>query len=267
MLFRSSIFANTDYGSVKGLEILAIKEMAHGWAFQLSYVLQQATATSTSPFLRLRLPSIDPATGDTVYPGRVEYPLDYDQRHTLNAVVQSVLSPSAGPTVLGGRIFGRLQMSAIYRYTSGLPYSRTNAAGDSLVGDPNGYRLPSSSTLDFLIRKPIPLGGRSMGSIYLDVRNVFNVTTTESVRRDTGTPSLDPASIQAEAEAAYAAHPEPIPYESPRYRAYADLDGNGILEGQCELLPLYQRAAQDYNTPVFQYGTPRLMRLGVEVMF
>jgi outer membrane receptor protein involved in Fe transport len=262
----SSVFANTDYGNVKGLEILAIKEMAHGWSAQLSYVLQQATATSTDAFLRVRLPSIDPITGDTVYPGRVEYPLDYDQRHTVNAILQGILSPTAGPTVLGGHIFGRLTMSGIFRYTSGLPYSRTNAAGDSLVGDPNGYRLPSYSTFDFLFRKPIPFNG-GMASLYLDVRNVFNVTRIESVRRDTGTPGLDPASIQAEAQSAYNAHPEPIPYESPRYRAYADLDGNGILEGQTELLPLYQRAAQDYNTPIFQYGTPRLLRLGVEVLF
>jgi outer membrane receptor protein involved in Fe transport len=262
----SSIFANTDYGSVKGLEILAIKELVHGWALQVSYVLQQANATSTSAFLRARLPSIDPATGDTVYPGRVEYPLDYDRRHSFNAIFQSVLNPMAGPRVLGGHPLGAIQASAIFRYGSGLPYSRTNAAGDSLVGDPNGFRLPSFSTLDFLIRKPVPLG-RGFASIYLDMRNVFNVSTVESVRRDTGTPGLDPAGIQSEAQAAYDAHPEPIPYESARYRAYADLDGNGIVEGQAELLPMYVRAAQDYNTPVFVYGSPRLMRLGVELLF
>jgi hypothetical protein len=32
-------------------------------------------------------------------------------------------------------------------------------------------------------------------------------------------------------------------------------------------MPLYLRAAQDYNTPVFQYGNPRLLRLGLELAF
>ena len=183
----SSIFGNTDYGSVKGLEILAAKEMAHGWGLQVSYVLQQATATSTNAFLRLQMPTIDPSTGDTIYPGRVEYPLDYDQRHNFTAIFQSVLNPTAGPVVLGGHPLGALEAAAILRYQSGLPYSTYNATGDSLTSDPNGLRLPSYSTADFLIRKPIPLG-RVMGSIYLDIRNVFNVTRVESVRRDTGTP-------------------------------------------------------------------------------
>ena len=194
----SSIFGNTDYGSVKGLEILAAKEMAHGWGLQVSYVLQQATATSTNAFLRLQMPTIDPSTGDTIYPGRVEYPLDYDQRHNFTAIFQSVLNPTAGPVVLGGHPLGALEAAVILRYQSGLPYSTYNATGDSLTSDPNGLRLPSYSTADFLIRKPIPLG-RVMGSIYLDIRNVFNVTRVESVRRDTGTPTIDEDALQAQA--------------------------------------------------------------------
>ena len=109
--------------------------------------------------------------------------------------------------------------------------------------------------------------GKVIASIYLDIRNAFNITRVEAVRRDTGTPTIDEDALQAQAKAAYDAHPEPIPYESPRYRAYADLDANGIIAGEGELLPLYVRAARDYNTPVFQYGSPRLFRLGFEVMF
>ena len=262
----SSIFGNSDYGSVKGLEILAAKEMAHGWGLQVSYVLQQATATSTNAFLRLQMPTIDPGTGDTIYPGRVEYPLDYDQRHNFTAVFQSVMNPTAGPVVFGGHPLGALEAAAILRYQSGLPYSTYNATGDSLTSDPNGLRLPSYSTADFLIRKPIPFG-RMMASIYLDIRNAFNITRTEAVRRDTGTPNATTATLQAQALAAYNAHPEPIPYESARYRAYADLNANGIIEGQAELLPLYQRAASDYNAPIFQYGSPRLFRLGLQLAF
>jgi outer membrane receptor protein involved in Fe transport len=262
----SSIFGNSDYGSITGFEILATRPIQRGWGLQVSYVLQSANATSTSAFLRHQLPSIDPSTGDTIYPGRVEYPLDYDRRHALTAVFQSQLSPQAWPTVLGGHPLALLEAAAVLRYASGLPYTQTNAAGDSLVSGVNELRLPSYTTLDLLIRKPIPFGN-NIASIYLDIRNVFNLTTVQYARRDTGSPELDEATLQAQALAAYEAHPEPIPYESPRYRGYADLNANGLLEGQAELLPLYVRAARDYNTPVFAYGSPQLLRLGLEVMF
>ncbi len=262
----SSIFANSDYGTVKGFEILATRPIVNGWGLQVSYVLQSANATSTDPFVREQLPTIDPITGDTVYPGRVEYPLDYDQRHALTAVFQSVLNRQAGPTILGGHPLGALETALVLRFASGLPYTRTNAAGDSLASGINALRLPSYTTLDLLIRKPIPFGS-NFASIYLDIRNAFNTSTIQYVRRDTGTPYLDEGGLQDQAEAAYNAHPESIPYESPRYRTYADLDANGLVEGEAELMPLYLRAAQDYNTPVFQYGNPRLFRLGLEVMF
>jgi hypothetical protein len=78
-------------------------------------------------------------------------------------------------------------------------------------------------------------------------------------------PGPDSEIITSLAEDAYQAHPEEIPYESPRYRPEADLDGNGYIEGREELFPLY--LAQDFTQPLFAYGPPRLMRLGVEFLF
>ena len=69
------------------------------------------------------------------------------------------------------------------------------------------------------------------------------------------------------ADSAYAAHPEPIPYESPRYRRWADTDNDGLIDGAAELMPLYESAAKDYAQPLFAYGPPRLVRLGMEVRF
>jgi hypothetical protein len=69
------------------------------------------------------------------------------------------------------------------------------------------------------------------------------------------------------AEAAYAAHPETIPFESPRYRRAADLNNDGYLTGREELFALYTAAARDFTQPLFAYGPPRLVRLGVELLF
>jgi hypothetical protein len=146
------------------------------------------------------------------------------------------------------------------------PYSRTNTAGDTLIGLPNSYRLPAEYSLDALVRRPIRLGGWT-GGVYVDARNLLNRRNTVAVRRDSGQPGLTSGTLQTLALQAYQTHPEPIPYESPRYRPWADLDGNGLLEGAGELVPLYLAAARDFAQPLFYFGAPRLIRMGIELTF
>jgi hypothetical protein len=40
-----------------------------------------------------------------------------------------------------------------------------------------------------------------------------------------------------------------------------------VIQGREELYPLYLSAAEDFYQPLFAYGSPRLLRLGVEVGF
>jgi outer membrane receptor protein involved in Fe transport len=262
----STIFGNADAGSVKGAELLFEREMRDGFGLRLAYTLQSAKATATDAFLLNRLISIDPSTGDTIRPARAEFPLDYDRRHTATLVVRSQIPQTFGPTLLGVRLLAGLESAAIVRYSSGLPFSRSNAAGDSLIGLPNDSRLPTTATIDLLVRRPVRLGG-ARGGVYLDVRNMLNRRNIVAVRRDTGQPGLTTAGVDSLAEAAYQANPGEIPFESARYRAYADLDGNGYVAGREELFPLYVAAARDFAQPLFAYGPPRLVRLGLEFLF
>ena len=262
----STIFGNADAGSVKGAEVLFEREMQGGFGLRLAYTLQQALATATDAFLLNRLISIDPVSGDTVRPARAEFPLDYDRRHTVTAVVRGRVAEKSGPELAGMRFLGGLESAAILRYGSGLPFTRTNATGDSLIGLPNDARLPASMTIDLLVRRPLRLGG-VRGGLYVDVRNLLNRRNIATVRRDTGEPGLTAAGVDSLAEAAYQLHPEEIPFESARYRAFADTDADGYLSGREELFPLYQAAARDFTQPLFAYGPPRLVRLGLEFLF
>jgi carboxypeptidase family protein len=259
----SSIFGNADAGSVKGFEVVFEREFRGGFGARVSYSLQDATATSSDAFFLRRAGSIDPNTGQLVFPAKVEFPLDFDRRHSLTAILTGTVPDKFGPTLLGSKVIGGLEGTAILRVASGLPFSKY--IGDSLVGLPNDGRLPATNTLDLLVRRPFRLKGME-GSVYVDVRNLLNRRNIIGVRRDTGTPVLDEAQIQKLALDSYNANPSPIPYESPRYRAWADTDGNGYVEGQ-ELQDLYLAATRDFVQPIFFYGAPRLIRLGVEVGF
>jgi len=262
----SSIFGNADAGTVRGAEVLFERELRNGFGFRLAYTLQEAEATATDPFLLNRFLTVDPITGDTIRLARAEFPLDFDQRHTLTAIARGKVPERVGPAIGNARPIAGLEGAVILRLASGLPFSMSDSTGDSLVGLPNGSRLPNTSSVDLLIRRPIRLGGTT-GGIYLDVRNLFNHQNVVAVRRDTGEPQATEPAIQLMAEEAYAANPSPIPFESERYRPEADLDGDGFVAGRDELFPMYLEAASDYAQPIFAYGPPRLMRLGVELLF
>jgi hypothetical protein len=251
---------------VKGAEVVLERDLRGGVGLRLAYTLQDAVATATDPFLLNRLIVVDPITGDTTRPARAEFPLDYDRRHTVTAIARAKAGEAAGPRVLGIRPLAALEGALILRLASGLPFSMSDSTGDSLVGLPNGSRLPWTSSVDLLIRRSLKLGGTS-GGIYHDIRNLLNRRNVVAVRRDTGVPQPTEEAILLIAEAAYTAHPEPIPYESARYRAGADLNGDGYVSGRDELFPLYVAAARDYTHPVFAYGPPRLARLGLELLF
>jgi len=261
----STVFGNADYGTVRGLELIVERELRGGWGARLAYTLQTAQATASDAYQLTRRIRIDPG-GDTINPARVEYPLDYDRRHGLLVVLQGRVPDRAGPRIAGGRPFGGLEAAAIFRYNSGLPFTRTNATGDTLVGLPNSWRLPPNHALDALVRLPLRAAGMR-GAVYLDVRNVLNRRNVEAVRRDNGDTRPTEQAVAEMADAAYRAHPEPIPYESPRYRPAADLNRDGVIAGAAELLPMYEAAARDFTQPVFFYGTRRLLRLGMEVGF
>jgi hypothetical protein len=239
--------------------------MDQWFGVRVAYTLQSAQATATDAFQLIRRIRLDPM-GDTINPARVEFPLDYDRRHSVTAILQGRMPDSAGPGTGFLKVLRGVEAAAIVRFSTGLPYSKTNATGDSLIGLPNSFRLPTQSTVDLLLRRSIAIAGRR-GSLYFDVRNLLGKRNVEAVRRDLGTPGPGPGVLQALATQAYQAHPEAIPYESRRYRSFADLDGNGLIEGMGELMPLYLAAARDYAQPLFAYGPPRMIRLGVEFVF
>jgi hypothetical protein len=261
----STIFGNFDFGNVKGAEVIFDRAFVQGWGVRAAYSVQRAQATATDAFQLVRRIRIGP-TGDTINPARVEFPLDYDRRHSLTLIGQGRVPDGWGPSVARIRPLVGIEAAMIVRVSSGLPFTMTNAAGDTLIGLPNSHRLPPLSTVDLLVRRPLRIGGRQ-GTLYMDLRNLLNRRNIEAVRRDTGEPDLTESGITALAETAYLRHPEAIPYESPRYRSAADLNGNGLIEGRNELYPLFLAAARDYTQPLFSYGPPRMFRLGVELLF
>ena len=157
----STIFGNADAGTARGLELLAERELRNGYGFRLAYTLQQAKATSTDPFLLNRLIVVDPSTGDTIRPARAEFPLDFDQRHTLTVIVRGKVArrASAPSSSACDRSRGSRARSSCGRSRAFRSHAIDTLTTDSLVGLPNGSRLPMTVDGRPAGASPAPAGG------------------------------------------------------------------------------------------------------------
>jgi hypothetical protein len=144
---------------------------------------------------------------------------------------------------------GGVQAGGVMRVRSGAPFN-------AIPSD----RRRTDVTVDALLRHAVRARGLN-GWVYLDGRNLLNTRSLVAV------PGPDSAALDNLAQAAYAANPGSIPYDSPRYREFADLDGNGVIEGSGELLALFRAAAADFTQPLRAYGPLRSVRVGIEIVF
>jgi len=154
-----TFFDNDDFGTVKGVDISLEKLPMAGYltgSVSYSYMIARGVGSSATDAYYSYLTSLD----DTL-PPLTSYPLDYDQRHTLAAVLDYRVPSNWGLNVVG-------------HYGSGLPYTVTDESGERL-GDWNAGRLSANYTVDMRFNKDFRVGtGNLLASFFVEVDNVFN---------------------------------------------------------------------------------------------
>ncbi len=226
-------FTNDDYGSVKGFD-LSIEKLPGSspvsGSISYSYMLAFGNGSSArEPYY-----SYITSNTDTLPPVK-EYPLDFDQRHNLTAVVSYQAASDWKVDLLGIPVPGDWGLSFVGRYGSGMPYTVTDVMGNRL-GERNEARLPSSSTVDMRFFKNIRMPNSAyVFSFFVEVDNLFNKRNIIDVYSRTGQP---------------------------------DDDGNAIVGASLALsqeqLDYYDRL-YDHNPQNF--SPPRTVRVGLELNF
>ena len=215
------------------------------------YALMEAVGVGSGAF-----EVIDSTAADR----RLEFPLAFDRRHSANLAVMVGRAAGAPDWKFGASLSGSLQ--------SGYPLDRQLAAGD-IVGDVEHRtaRLPWTNFLN--LRVSYDFGGlgvcRCSWRVLLDGRNILGTDNVIALRRDTG--ELAPRTSDLE-DVAVELSPgfTPIPIESPRYSAQADLNRNGVVSLQ-EFETARFAAALDASDPSLYFGQPFQLRLGLEIVF
>ncbi len=163
-------YVNTDFGFVRGIVVSLDKRFGNNVSASLDYTFQIAKGDASDPASAYNL------RNSGTQPETQLIPLNWDQRHTLNATLNYV-SPNSD--------WGA---SAVFRYGSGTPYT-PSLTTVSNVGTLtfNSATIPASTDLDIQCFKNFAVGPATL-QVFLRINNVLDTKNATQVYTDTGQP-------------------------------------------------------------------------------
>jgi len=243
-----TMYYNVEYARIQGFEATVSKTLNQYWSSRLGYTFQIAKGTAS--------------TAETQYqsstPRQLDYFLDQDQRHAFHGDLAFSFPPDFGFVPM--RDF---DVSGVFNYGSGLPYTPTDQKGNQ-IGLSNSGRLPGSYTLDSRLSKDFTIAGLSL-SINCDITNVLNSEIITDVFDATGKPDytgrvITPDQFKQPSDANY------VRFGDAAYHPARDYDHDGYLS-YMEMYASYLRAYTDANNYPTYYGPPRKIKVGLSLSF
>jgi outer membrane receptor for ferrienterochelin and colicin len=183
-------FVNKDYENVRGVTLKFEKRMSSNFSFRADYTYQIVEGTYSNPTDAYNAISSHQA------PILALVPMNWDQRHTLNA--QLIYSESDWV------------ISLIGTYWSGQPYTPSfpmfESGSASVSGlTTNSENKPNQKNIDLSISKKIQMSRTLSLELFLNVYNLLDERDATNVYSDTGSPNYTTNF-----------RPEEIPYSSNR---------------------------------------------------
>lgn len=248
------VYANQDYGTIKGLDIAIDFRRTTNLAFSIAYSLSYASGTGSDPN------SASTAAWLGTEQPKLTYPLSYDQRHTGTVNIDYRFGSENLPKGVWGAILSRLGFNLLYTFNSGRPYSMKNPAGNPFVSTGGGAQLestingaygPWNHRLDFKIDKSIMVKVSESYKLdfnfYMYVINALNYELVNSVWAGSGDPGVTGyLSTQQGIDQANSYDTDPYSYTSSQ-----------------EFIYLYGLRSMQID----RYGPPRQVRFGVRLSF
>ncbi len=160
-------YANVDYGHAKGITFSLEKRRTGLFSATLDYTYSIAEGNSSDPLSRF----YDMQTVPPRESPRRALPLDWDQRHTLNATL-SLTQP------------GKWGVSLLARIGSGLPF--TPEFQGMRLDVINSGRKPPRYNFDLHAYRDFRIAGKLRLTLFLKIYNLFDQLNENYVYNDTG---------------------------------------------------------------------------------
>ena len=173
------VFYNSDYASVKGIDLTLYKRYSDYFSGSLDYTYMVAKGNNSQPLGGY----FDAFAGEEI--PHQEYFLDFDQRHKIALNLNFNIPENSGLDILGMDILSNFNLNVIFIANSGLPY--TPYVDPTVRIDVNSGRKPWTSTVDLRAIKTIPFGIVS-AALFLEITNLLNTENVVYVYSRTGKP-------------------------------------------------------------------------------
>jgi len=233
-------YTNADYGSAKGVDVILTKRPDRSnLSGNVNYSYMIAKGNASTPYEGY-YDYYTQGTNAPVWPVR-EYPLSFDQRHTLTINLDYRVPRHWQGSLLGMSLPGAWGLNVLAKYGSGLPYTKTDDQGNR-VGALNEGRMPATYTVDLKFNKDFYLfSDKDLRlSFFTEVENLFDRRNVIHVYSNTGKPNDD----------------------GRHYELTADPDGDGPYTAE-DVNRYYRLLAKDPQN----YDAPRTFRWGLEFVF
>lgn len=167
-------YINEDFAANNGIEIQVKKRAGKHFVGEVNYTLAVAEGSSSRPLERV---GVEEANRQTLK----FFPLDFDQRHTLNIYAQ--FKVNKGELI---PLLENLNASVLFKYGSGLPYTK-GIRGSTAPYEINNMRLPSNWTIDLKLDRELKWNQLHI-TPYLEIYNLTNRKNVVYVDPFTGKP-------------------------------------------------------------------------------
>ena len=163
---RYGMYINKDHASSKGITIAFSKRSRKRISGNLDYTYSISEGNASDPTSAFYDEQSD------IEPEKLLVPLDWDQRHTINATVTAKIKKNAS-------------LSTVFNYGSGFPYTSTNLDGQRTSFENNG-RKPSTFNVDMRAFYEIFSFKSFNISASLNIYNLLDIRNELTVYGDTG---------------------------------------------------------------------------------
>jgi outer membrane receptor protein involved in Fe transport len=175
-------YFNLGYARARGFEFSIEKRPSNMWALTLNYDFSFAYGkeSSASEGLTQRVSGIPE--------NRDEYPLGWDQTHTVTAFLTLQVSERDHPKPFGVKIPNNWYSTMEFSYGSGYPYTPskyTENKSSNLILT-NSARMPNTVTLDWKFDKYWKLTDRIILTTGVEIYNLLNRRNVRGIYSETG---------------------------------------------------------------------------------
>jgi outer membrane receptor for ferrienterochelin and colicin len=233
-------YQNSDFGTVKGVDVIFELRRTHNIMFTLNYTLSYANGTGSDPSTQFRLTWLN--TADP----KIIAPLDYDRRHSGSLNIDYRTQKSEGPKIFDVYPFEDFGVNLLCTFNSGVTYTPTqiyntttwgNITRIQPVGTINSGTGPWNYSVNLRIDRSFKVSMFNVvASLYIiNLTNAKNVYTVYSGTGEAGNDGF---------------------LTSPEGGVFASDYGPAGVD-------VYSQWAQDPS----QYGIPRQIRLGLRLEY